>query len=179
METLYLIRCNQYYKIGIATNVRNRLAALQTGNPTPLEIEACFEFPNALVVEKALHQTFASVRKLGEWFELGDQDIERFITICRALGGMEYAVMSELETTELEEAEEEQETANAGARWDFTAMFADGWSMHKGNDGDGRNSYWCWRKRGHEKGYIYGGRIADLPLPIDDMRRVYRDGEQP
>ena|SRR3990167_7652169 len=59
-------------------------------------------------------------------------------------------------------------------RWDFAEMFKDGWRMHGANDGDGRDHYWCWRKRRNgEDGYMYGGKISDLEYPIEEMRRVY------
>jgi len=133
MENLYLIKCNEYYKIGVANDLKSRLAALQTGNPYPLAVEACFLFPNAAIVEKALHQAFASVRKLGEWFELGQNEVGKFQTICNALGGLpledvESAFVNE---TDIGDAEEEQEIAlDTPNVWDFAAMFADGWAMH-------------------------------------------------
>jgi hypothetical protein len=110
MENLYLIKCNEFFKIGIANDLQSRLASLQTGNPYPLVVEACFEFPNAGVIEKALHQVFSGVRTLGEWFSLGNDDVIKFSALCRMLGGVEVAVRSELvDEEEIEEAEEVQE----------------------------------------------------------------------
>lgn len=107
MENLYLIKCNEYYKIGIATDLDSRVAALQTGNPYPLVVIACFRYHNAGVVEKAIHQKFADIRALGEWFKLGDGDVEDFLTLCRMLGGYEAIVSDELVSeAEIEEAEE-------------------------------------------------------------------------
>ena len=58
MQYLYLIKCQQYYKIGVANDVESRLAQLSTGNPFPLEVEIVYLFDNAEVVERALHQKF-------------------------------------------------------------------------------------------------------------------------
>lgn len=173
MENLYLIKCNEYYKIGVANDLKSRLAALQTGNPYALVVVACFQFPNAGVVEKALHQAFSGVRKLGEWFELGIQGVDKFLTICRALGGAELSVGNELVgESDIEEAEEEQKIVlDAPNTWDFAAMFADGWAMHAT---DGRKRYWYWRKRRNgEDNVIYGGVISKLPHSIEDIRRIY------
>ena len=42
MQYLYLIRCQQFYKIGVANDVQSRLAQLSTGNPFPLTVEAVY-----------------------------------------------------------------------------------------------------------------------------------------
>src|SRR5687768_13972941 len=126
MENLYLIKCNEYYKIGIANDLQSRLASLQTGNPYRLMVIACFEFPNAAVVEKALHHKFAGVRKIGEWFLLGEKDFDDYLTLCRMLGGTEVGVRNELvDDSEVQEAEEIQEAAlDTPNAWDFAVMFA-------------------------------------------------------
>jgi hypothetical protein len=183
MENLYLIKCNEYYKIGIANDLQSRLASLQTGNPYPLVVEFCFQFPNAAIVEKVLHQRFANVRELGEWFKFLTPDMVAFVEICRALNGAEVRVSREsVNDCEIKEAEEiQKEVFDNLDKWDFAAMFADGWVMELASDGKGRSNYWNWRKRRNgEKGYIYGGRLADLPYSdLEDMRRVYRDGAAP
>ena len=173
MEKLYLIRCNEYYKIGIANDLQGRLVALQTGNPHPLVLEACFGFSNAAVVEKTLHKAFSGVRKIGEWFALGQDVIQRFITVCRLLGGVEMPVGRELvNNADVESAEELQEVVfDTPNMWDFASMFADGWSMLTT---DSRKRYWCWRKRkkGEDK-VIYGGVVHKLPYPIDVIRQKF------
>lgn len=188
MSYLYLISCatmgTTYHKIGIANDVESRLAQLQTGNPLKLVIESCYEFPNSQAVETVLHQKYAQVRTLGEWFCLKPSQLDEFEKICTLLGGLPYVPNEEVSTPDaVEEAEEFAETA-PGGKWDYAAMFTDGWCMESAHDGkihDGqhRYDYWCWRKRKNgDNGYIYGGRIADLPYPsIEEMRRVYRDGK--
>jgi hypothetical protein len=179
MENLYIIKCNEFYKIGVANDLESRLASLQTGNPYPLVVLACFEFPNAGIVERALHQAFASVRSRGEWFALGGADLESLLTLCRGLGGHNVHVQSELvPEQEIEAAEAIQETVlDNPDKWDYAAMFADGWRMDKQ---DSRGIYWNWRKGFNEnRQTIYGGAVAKLPYPIEEMRRIYRDGDRP
>lgn len=89
METVYLIKCREFYKIGITTgDVWSRYEALQTGNPYRLELVDCYEFPNAALVEKTLHRMFANSRELGEWFKLTEDGVRRVRKACLELGGV-------------------------------------------------------------------------------------------
>lgn len=55
-----------HIKIGFATNLKDRLAMLQTGNPAPL---AAFAYwPGDLALERRAHEVFADDRGNGEWF---------------------------------------------------------------------------------------------------------------
>lgn len=177
MQYLYLIHCKEAFKIGIATDVRSRMASLQTGNPYLLELENCYEFTNAEPVERALHQAFAKSRMVGEWFCLSNAELQKFDTICGMLGGVKIIMTPPVSEDEIEEAEDIADTAE-GAKFDYAAMFADGWQMYPSNS-TMKKDYWIWRKRKDgERKYLYGGRISDLPYPdLDTMRRIYRDGE--
>lgn len=64
-------------KIGVATDVEARLAAIQTGCPYPLQI--IVSFPGDLEHEAHLHNMFADKQTVGEWFLLNEFDI-RLIT---------------------------------------------------------------------------------------------------
>jgi hypothetical protein len=69
---IYIIRCNEYYKIGVAHNVGHRLYELQTGNPYPLEIVGSYPAPRNMCIsfEGTLHSVFeqCGFRVRGEWF---------------------------------------------------------------------------------------------------------------
>jgi len=178
MQYLYLIQCQQFYKIGIANDVQSRLAQLSTGNPFELVLLAAYGFDNGEPVERALHQRFANNRKRGEWFQLFSKDIETFHQICQLLEGRTVPVVPTVEEYDIEETEVLAEPTDGG-KWDYAAMFADGWRMELANDGT-RNRYWVWRKGGKSVGrrYIYGGTIASLPYPIEEVRRRYHIEEQ-
>lgn len=150
MQYLYLIRSSEYCKIGVASDVRSRLATLQTGNPNALVVVSCWEFPNAEVVERCLHQRFDSVRKRGEWFS-----------------------MSAEELVEADEDILEFEVAKSNS-WNFEKMHADGWYMEKANSKGINDRYWAWRRGVKNKEYIYGGKISDLPLSFEEMRKKYK-----
>lgn len=181
-DNLYLIRCNdRFYKIGVANDVNSRLAQLQTGSPYPLFLEASYRFESALPVERVLHQRFEDKRSLGEWFHLEEEDLETFRSLCLLLKGTDTlgSVSYGVSEHDIEEAETVQEEAlDRPASWDYGSMFTEGWKIEPSGNGraGGRGKYWGWRKRkAGETGYIYGGRIEDLPHPIEDMRRIYND----
>lgn len=64
------------WKVGMSTDVRKRLATLQTGSPEPLRVY--WAVPGGRALETRLHRTLAPWRKHGEWFDLGP-DPDRFI----------------------------------------------------------------------------------------------------
>ena len=106
MQYIYLIRCQNFYKIGVANDVQSRLAQLSTGNPFPLELMAAFGFENANAIEAVFHQKFASRWQRGEWFSLNPPEIETFTQICQMLDGKEEDIVtSKIDEFELEEAE--------------------------------------------------------------------------
>lgn len=109
MESLYMIESGNFVKIGIANDVKSRIASLQTGNPNALVLLACYDFPNASVVEKTLHQKYDSQRVRGEWFDLDSTQIQEFKTLCAMLGGNKKSVKIALGDSEIKEAENIQE----------------------------------------------------------------------
>lgn len=70
---VYFIKCGEYIKIGIAQDVKNRIAILQTANFKKLEFcgSAYFNtFNEALHCEQALHKYYWNTQIRGEWFHL-------------------------------------------------------------------------------------------------------------
>lgn len=181
MQNLYIISCQHFCKIGVANDVQLRLSQLATGNPFPMEVLAVFEYKNAVTVEKALHQKFSSVRVKGEWFSLTENQAEEAKNICRLLGGVDVTanILPTLPTEdEISETEDIFDTSEI-ARWDYAAMFSDGWRMERSTSKGVNGRYWCWRKgMNDDRKYIYGGLVEQLPHDIETMRRIYRDGEK-
>ena len=62
-------------KIGISSNVRQRLASFQTSNCRDLQLIYCRQVPTAPAVEKWIHDRFWSKRIRGEWFEITLEEI--------------------------------------------------------------------------------------------------------
>lgn len=65
---VYVIRCEQFVKIGKTTQKENRLATMQTANPFDLVTVAIIDADDGDGLEKALHKRFARYRHRGEWF---------------------------------------------------------------------------------------------------------------
>jgi hypothetical protein len=73
---IYFIRNGEFVKIGRAAYPEQRLAQLQIGNPTPLELLATV--PGGRGEEYVLHKHFAAFGVGGEWFKDCDE-IRAFI----------------------------------------------------------------------------------------------------
>ena len=80
---IYVIQDGEFYKIGSARKVENRLKVLQVGNPRPLKVIFKQEVQGKKVIflEKKLHKIFAKKHSLGEWFKLTTEDIVKLKNI--------------------------------------------------------------------------------------------------
>lgn len=77
VNSIYLIECKGYYKIGkTSCSINDRLASLQTGNPFPLNVIANIVRTDSSGLELYLHNKFRHKRVRGEWFNLSNSDIE-------------------------------------------------------------------------------------------------------
>lgn len=83
MSILYVLKCQNVYKIGITTTtVKSRLQSLQTGNAYKITRYWSKKCSNYVQMEKYFHRKFAKKRLCGEWFALDDKDLE-FIKSCK------------------------------------------------------------------------------------------------
>lgn len=60
---------SMFFKIGISKNPQSRLKALQTSNPTPLEIITACKCSRPSDEESKLHALYSKHRQQGEWFK--------------------------------------------------------------------------------------------------------------
>lgn len=70
---VYFVSDQQFVKIGVAENPKDRLGGIQTGNPR--ECSLLYLIPldsksSALSLESFLHEAYARYRMQGEWFDL-------------------------------------------------------------------------------------------------------------
>jgi hypothetical protein len=65
---LYVLKCNELYKIGVTNNIDRRVKTLQTGNASPIVVEYIEERYKPHKAEHYLHQQFSTRRVNGEWF---------------------------------------------------------------------------------------------------------------
>lgn len=80
---VYFVHCVGRIKIGRAACISERLQALQTSAPAPLELVAVAV--GAVEQEKDYHFRFQHLRVTGEWFTIAD-DLLAEIRTLRALG---------------------------------------------------------------------------------------------
>ena len=74
-DYIYLIKCNNFYKIGHTFNLDSRLNTFQTGNPYALEIYLAIKHPKAVEIEYYLQEIFIKKKVKREWFEFSEEDI--------------------------------------------------------------------------------------------------------
>jgi len=65
------------YKIGKTKRLTTRIQQLQTGLPYKIEHVLSLVTPSMAKLERELHDAFADRRVGGEWFNLGDDDIQQ------------------------------------------------------------------------------------------------------
>lgn len=74
---IYVLKCDKYYKIGIASNINSRLNTLQCGNPFEIEVILATRNAKAKELEKALHDAFIEFKHKREWFMLENDFVEK------------------------------------------------------------------------------------------------------
>lgn len=98
ISKIYFLKAGDSIKIGTtnSTFIRDRISALQTGNP--IKIELLGVMLGGTSVERKLHEKFSKFRRSGEWFYYSDE-IKEFID--------SFAVTSSGVIKEIEGKEEE------------------------------------------------------------------------
>lgn len=85
MKSIYLAQQqdSNLYKIGITKKEpKKRIKELQTGNGNPLVLIESFKTKHDFKMETALHAHFNTKKREGEWFELSEEDVKNFASLC-------------------------------------------------------------------------------------------------
>jgi hypothetical protein len=69
---------NGLCKIGITTDINNRLVTLRSSSPIPIDLIAYARTKSYGIIEQGLHLRFDHRHSHGEWFMLSE-DEERFV----------------------------------------------------------------------------------------------------
>ncbi len=72
---VYIMKCDEFYKIGTTFDLDNRHNSLQCGNPYLIEIVMAIRVPDAKVAERELQNLFIDKRVVREWFALSNKDV--------------------------------------------------------------------------------------------------------
>jgi hypothetical protein len=81
-QIIYIVRCNEFYKIGITDNIKKRMVALQTGNPYELSLVKTYRAVTTF--EGEIHDMFVRQKVRGEWFQLDTASLEVIMEILEA-----------------------------------------------------------------------------------------------
>ena len=81
---VYIMKCLDFYKIGISANVDERQKAIQACNPSYVEViyRSGWDFPpshRANGFERDYHLLLKDFRLHGEWFDLSEENVENVI----------------------------------------------------------------------------------------------------
>ena len=90
MAFVYLLNDSESYKVGVTKNINRRIKTLQTGNKNKINLIYKFETNTPYKLEKILHKHYFSYKaeRLGEWFDLPDNEVFNFLTKCGAIQKM-------------------------------------------------------------------------------------------
>lgn len=75
---VYVLKCQGFFKIGKATNLKKRLSSIRTSSPFDIELFTTLDFSDedSHDVEQGLHGLFKGrgKHKRGEWFDLDEHE---------------------------------------------------------------------------------------------------------
>lgn len=79
-KLVYLIKADNIYKIGVTTNLQQRLKVIE--RRIKKSVQVTHTFGGWTMAEKTMHLFYADKRIVGgEWFNLTDEDVEKIKTI--------------------------------------------------------------------------------------------------
>ena len=75
---VYLIKIKDKnkYKIGLTSNLKQRISSLSNQNPFEIKLITAIENNDIYKLESELHKKFADKNIKGEWFELSQKDVD-------------------------------------------------------------------------------------------------------
>ena len=79
---LYIIKCNEFYKIGYASNVKQRFNGYIVHNPYQCILLKTIELKNktkAFNIERKIIKEYLSFHVKGEWLSLNEKQVENIL----------------------------------------------------------------------------------------------------
>lgn len=80
-NSIYLVKCNEFYKIGHAYDVIARFNNIKGANPYFVELIASKEFDDVKKMEEQLHEQYKNKKIKNEWFKLSIEDVIEIIKL--------------------------------------------------------------------------------------------------
>ena len=72
---IYVLKCNEFYKVGITKNIKSRLSTIKTDNPYEITVilkRSSNSLTRALRIEALAHRRLIGWSHWGEWFHIND-----------------------------------------------------------------------------------------------------------
>ena len=88
MQSLYVVQCGDFFKIGVSSDIKRRLIDLQLANPITLRI--VYETPklkDAKRIERYWHEQLDRKSISGEWFALDSLELQRIVSETPKMAG--------------------------------------------------------------------------------------------
>ena len=89
---VYLLRCENLYKIGYAMDVRKRVSEIQSMVPFHVELVSSHTTSQARKTERLLQMLYSDKVVRGEWYSLTDEDVQKFSELASSLPKLENAL---------------------------------------------------------------------------------------
>ena len=80
MSRIYIIKCNEYIKVGISNDPKRRLKDLQTSNPYKLKLLSVYQPKQPVIAERVIHALLDKYHERGEWFNCSFDIADKVIT---------------------------------------------------------------------------------------------------
>jgi len=81
---LYILKCENYYKIWITYDITARINKLQCWNPFDIKVHSFYDtWKKSSKLEAELHLLFAKKNHKWEWFKLTKSDLAKWLKIIR------------------------------------------------------------------------------------------------
>ena len=74
-QYVYLVECAGFHKIGITSNIKNRIGSLRSSCPLNVNLVRAARVKNARKYELILHNTYKEKNHHHEWFMLSEGDV--------------------------------------------------------------------------------------------------------
>ena len=94
MQKIYIIKCQDCYKVGVTNDPVKRMKGLQVGNPYELEIVSTYTTLKPKQTESLIHHELKWCHVRGEWFNGELDDIKK--AIIKVLDGISDSVGEEI-----------------------------------------------------------------------------------
>ena len=74
-RTIYILKCNEYYKVGYASIFKQRLHLYKVHNPYPVSVVATNDTTDYKSFEDYIFKRYNDKLHHGEWFTLSEEDL--------------------------------------------------------------------------------------------------------